>query len=46
MPWMELFETLVDGVSILDYCHRELRPRGWEGPRSSSENKCRNHLFI
>ena len=31
MPWMELFETLVDGLSILDYCHHELRPRGWEG---------------
>ena len=26
---MELFETLVNGLSILDYCHRELRPRGW-----------------
>ena len=24
----------------------KLRPRGWEGPGSGSENKCRNHLFI
>ena len=32
MPWMELFETLVNGLSILDYCRRELHPRGWEGP--------------
>ena len=46
MPWMELFETLVDGFSILHYCWWELRPRGWEGPGPGSENKCRNHLFI
>ena len=45
MPLMELFETLVDGLSILDYCRQELRPRGWEGPESGSENKCKNHLF-
>ena len=32
MPWMELFETLVDGFSILHYYRQELRPRGWEGP--------------
>ena len=31
MPWMKLFETLVNGLSILDYCRQELRPRGWEG---------------
>ena len=35
MPWMKLFETLVNGLSILDYCRRELRPRGWEGSRSA-----------
>ena len=46
MPWMKLFETLVNGLSILDYCRWELRPRGWEGPGSGSEKKCRNHLFI
>ena len=46
MAWIELFETLVDGLSILEYCRQELRPRGWEGPGSGSENKCRNHLFI
>ena len=45
MPWMKLFETLVNGLSILDYCRWELRPRGWEGPGSGSEKKCRNHLF-
>ena len=28
MPWIKLFETLVNGLSILDYCRRELRPRG------------------
>ena len=43
MPWMKLFETLVNGLSIFDYCRRKL---GWEGPRSGSENKCRNRLFI
>ena len=43
MPWMKLFETLVNGLSIFDYCCRKL---GWEGPRSGSENKCRNRLFI
>ena len=46
MPWMKLFETLVNGLSILDYCRRELRLRGWEVPESGSEKKCRNHLFI
>ena len=46
MPWMELFETLVDGLSILNYCRRELCPRDWEGPGSGSENKYRNHLFL
>ena len=46
MSWMELFETLVGGLSILDYCRWELRLRGWKGPGSGSENKCRNHLFI
>ena len=45
MPWMELFET-VNGLSILDYCRREFRPRGWEDPGFGSENKFRNHLFI
>ena len=43
---MELFETLVNGLSILDYCRRELRPRGWERPGYGSENRFRNHLFI
>ena len=43
---MEHFETLVNGLSTLDYFRRELRPWGWEGPESGSENKCRNHLFI
>ena len=43
---MKLFETLVDDLSILDYCRRDLRPSGWEDPGSGSENKCRNHLFI
>ena len=37
MPWMKLFETLVNDLSILDYCHRELRPRGREGPGSALE---------
>ena len=46
MPLMELFETLLNGLSILDYCHQELRPTGCEGLGSGSENKCRNHLFI
>ena len=46
MAWMEPFETLVDGLSTLDYCRRELRPRGWEGPGSGSENKRRNYSFI
>ena len=46
IPWMKLFETLVNGPSILDYYRWELRPRGWEGPGSGSEKKCRNHLFI
>ena len=46
MPWMELFETLVDGLSILHYCRRELRPRGWEGSGLDSEYKFRNSLFI
>ena len=46
MPWMKLFEALVDGLSILDYCCQELRPTGWEGPGSGSENKWKNHLFI
>ena len=45
MSWMELFEALVNGLSILDYCRQELRPRGWEGPGSGSESKCRNYLF-
>ena len=36
MPWRELFETLVYSLSILEYCRRELRPRGWEGPGSAS----------
>ena len=35
MPWMKLFETLVNGLSILDYCRREPAPRGWEGPGSA-----------
>ena len=46
MPWMERFETFVDGFSILHYCRQELRPRRWEGPGPGSENKCRSHLFI
>ena len=46
MPWMKLFETLVNGLSILEYCRWELSPRSWEGPGTVSENKCRNHLFI
>ena len=43
---MKLFQVLVNGLSILNYCRRELRPRGWEGPGFGSENKCRNHLLI
>ena len=35
MPWMKLFEKLVNGLSILDYCRREPRPRGWEGSGSA-----------
>ena len=35
MPWIKLFETLVNGLSILDYCRREPAPRGWEGPGSA-----------
>ena len=27
MPWMKLYETLVNGLSILDYCCWELRPK-------------------
>ena len=42
MPWIELFETSVNGLSIVDYCRRELRSRSWEGPGSGSENKCKN----
>ena len=45
MSWMELFEALVNGLSILDLCRQELRPRGYEGPGSSHENKCGNDLF-
>ena len=37
MLWMKLFETLVNGLSILDYCRWELRPRGWEDPGSGCE---------
>ena len=37
MPLMKLFETLVKGLSILDYFRWELRPRGWEAPGSGSE---------
>ena len=43
---MELFETLANGLSIIDYCRQELRLRGWEGPGYGSENRFRNHLFI
>ena len=32
---MKLFETLVNGLSILDYCRREPAPRGWAGPGSA-----------
>ena len=39
MPWMDLFQTFVDGLSILDYSCRKLRPRGWEGPGAGSEKK-------
>ena len=39
MPWMKLFQTLVNGLSILDYCRWALRPRAWEGPGSGSEKK-------
>ena len=46
MPRMELFETSVNGLSILDYFRRELRPKGWEALGSGSEYKYRNHLFI
>ena len=46
MSWMELVETLVNGLSILDYCNRELRPRGCEGLGFGSENKCGSNLFI
>ena len=46
MSWMELFETIVNGLSILEYCRQELCPRGCEGPGSDSENKCGNNLFI
>ena len=37
MSWIELFEILVNDLSILDYYRRELRPRGWKGPESGSE---------
>ena len=46
MSRMELFDTLVNGLSILGKCRQELRPRGCEGPGSGSENKCGNNLFI
>ena len=46
MSWMELFETLVYGLSIFDYCRQGVRHRGCEGPGSGSENKCGNNLFI
>ena len=46
MSWMELSETIVNGLSFLDECCQELRPRGCEGLGSDSENKCGNNLFI
>ena len=46
MSWMELFEILVNGLSILDYCSRQLRPRGCKGLGFGSENKCESNLFI
>ena len=46
MPRMMLFETLVNALSILGYCRRDLRPRGWEGPGPVCGNKFRDHLFI
>ena len=46
MSWMELFEILVNGLSILDYCNRELRPRGCEDLGFGSENKFGSNLFI
>ena len=36
MSWMEPFQTLVNGLSILDYCCQELYSRGCEGPGSDS----------
>ena len=46
MSWMDLFETLVNGSSILDCCRQELGPRGCKDPGSDPKNKRGNNLFI